>query len=94
MPDRTNIGDSFRKTPKKTDHIPTMSTEYTYPATNPNAEPGHPGNTTPEDDARVVQLREQLHAEGYTDRTDTNTLLRFLRAVKNEADLVGKAKDK
>ncbi|KAI5820861.1 CRAL-TRIO domain-containing protein [Pyronema omphalodes] len=71
-----------------------MSTEYTYPATNPNAEPGHPGNTTPEDDARVIQLREQLHAEGYTDRTDTNTLLRFLRAVKNEADLVGKAKDK
>ncbi|KAI5298169.1 cytosolic factor, phosphatidylinositol/phosphatidylcholine transfer protein, partial [Ascosphaera atra] len=44
--------------------------------------PGHPGHTLPEHDAAVFSLRSQLEAEGYKERLDTLTMLRFLRARK------------
>ncbi|KAI1981590.1 cytosolic factor, phosphatidylinositol/phosphatidylcholine transfer protein [Ophidiomyces ophidiicola] len=56
--------------------------DYDFPTTAPDAKPGHPGYTTPEQDAQVAQLRMMLEALGYTDRLDTLTLLRFLRARK------------
>lgn len=55
---------------------------YDYPTTAPTAQSGHPGHTTKEQDAQVHQFRMQLEQEGYTDRLDTLTLLRFLRARK------------
>jgi len=55
---------------------------YDFPTTSPNKQSGHPGHTTPEQDAQVHQLRMQLESEGYTERLDTLTLLRFLRARK------------
>lgn len=56
--------------------------DYDFPTTAPEAKPGHPGHTTPEQDAKVEQLRSELEKEGYTERLDTLTLLRFLRARK------------
>lgn len=55
---------------------------YDFPTTTPDARPGHPGHTTEEQDAKVFQLRTMLEQEGYTDRLDTLSLLRFLRARK------------
>lgn len=55
---------------------------YDYPTTSPNKQSGHPGHTTKEQDAAVHQLRMMLEQEGYTDRLDTLTMLRFLRARK------------
>ncbi|KXL49865.1 MAG: hypothetical protein FE78DRAFT_139082 [Acidomyces sp. 'richmondensis'] len=55
---------------------------YDFPTTSPNKQSGHPGHTTKEQDAAVHQLRMMLEQEGYTDRLDTLTLLRFLRARK------------
>ncbi|EEP82016.1 Sec14 cytosolic factor [Uncinocarpus reesii 1704] len=56
--------------------------DYDYPTTAPVAQSGHPGHTTPEQDAQVSQLRMMLEALGYSERLDTLTLLRFLRARK------------
>ncbi|RAK99830.1 SEC14 family lipid-binding protein [Aspergillus ibericus CBS 121593] len=56
--------------------------DYDFPTTAPEAQPGHPGHTTPEQDAKVQQLRSELEQLGYTERLDTLTLLRFLRARK------------
>ncbi|KAF8244335.1 hypothetical protein K440DRAFT_605138 [Wilcoxina mikolae CBS 423.85] len=66
-----------------------MSTydNYTYPTANPDAGRGHPGHTTPEEDEKVIQLRSGLEKEGITERLDTNTLLRFLRARKFDVEL-------
>ena len=61
--------------------------DYDYPTTSPEAQSGHPGHTTKEQDAQVFQLRSILEQEGYTDRLDTLTLLRFLRARKFNVDL-------
>jgi len=55
---------------------------YTYPTTSPDNRPGHPGHTTKEQDATVHQFRMLLEQAGYTQRLDTLTLLRFLRARK------------
>ena len=55
---------------------------YDFPTTSPESRPGHPGHTNEEQDAKVFQLRTMLEQEGYTDRLDTLTLLRFLRARK------------
>jgi len=49
---------------------------YDYPATSPHKQSGHPGYTTPEQDAQVSQLRTKLEAAGYTERLDTLTLVR------------------
>ena len=38
-------------------------------------QPGHPGHTTPEQDAAVCQLRMMLEADGYTERLDSLTLV-------------------
>ena len=44
---------------------------YEYPTTSPNVQSGHPGHTTPEQDAQIFQLRTQLEQAGYTERLDT-----------------------
>ncbi len=49
---------------------------YDFPIISPNNASGHPGHTTPEQDAQVHQLRMTLEAAGYTDRLDTLTLVR------------------
>jgi hypothetical protein len=56
--------------------------DYDFPTTAPETQSGHPGHTTKEQDAQVHQLRAMLEKEGYKDRLDTLTLLRFLRARK------------
>lgn len=56
--------------------------DYDFPTTAPEAQPGHPGHTTKEQDAQVHQLRAMLEQLGYKERLDTLTLLRFLRARK------------
>ncbi|KAL9085978.1 MAG: hypothetical protein Q9165_007340 [Trypethelium subeluteriae] len=56
--------------------------DYDFPTTSPNKQSGHPGHTTREQDAQVHQLRTMLEQEGYKDRLDTLTMLRFLRARK------------
>ena len=45
--------------------------DYDYPTTSPNVQSGHPGHTTPEQDAQVFQLRTQLEQAGYKERLDT-----------------------
>ncbi|OJD09859.1 hypothetical protein ACJ73_10050, partial [Blastomyces percursus] len=59
---------------------------YDFPTTAPDAQSGHPGHTTPEQDAQVYQLRTMLEQLGYTERLDTLTLLRFLRARKFDVE--------
>lgn len=59
---------------------------YDYPTTAPEKQDGHPGHTTPEQDAKVFQLRTMLEQLGYTERLDTLTLLRFLRARKFDVE--------
>ena len=49
---------------------------YDFPTTSPNVQSGHPGHTTPEQDAQVFQLRMKLEQLGYTERLDTLTLVR------------------
>ncbi|KAL8243863.1 hypothetical protein R6Q59_010121 [Mikania micrantha] len=61
--------------------------DFDYPVTAKTAQPGHPGHTTKEQDAQVFQLRSMLEQEGYKDRLDTLTLLRFLRARKFNVQL-------
>lgn len=56
--------------------------DYDFPTTAPEPQSGHPGHTTPEQDAAVTQFRSELEQLGYTERLDTLTLLRFLRARK------------
>lgn len=56
--------------------------QYDFPTTAPEPQTGHPGHTTPEQDAKVHQLRSMLEQEGYKERLDTLTMLRFLRARK------------
>ena len=48
---------------------------YDYPTTSPHKQSGHPGHTTPEQDAQVFQLRTLLEQAGYTERLDTLTLV-------------------
>ncbi|KAJ4348521.1 cytosolic factor, phosphatidylinositol/phosphatidylcholine transfer protein [Didymosphaeria variabile] len=61
--------------------------DYDYPTTAPTPQSGHPGHTTPEQDAQVHQLRAMLEQAGYTKNLDTLTLLRFLRARKFNVEL-------
>ncbi|KAG0130814.1 CRAL-TRIO domain-containing protein [Tuber indicum] len=60
---------------------------YTFPTTNSESGEGHPGHTTPEQDAKVLELRNGLEKEGYTERLDTLSMLRFLRARKFDVNL-------
>ncbi|VUC25417.1 unnamed protein product [Clonostachys rosea] len=61
--------------------------DYDFPYTAPEAQNGHAGFLTKEQIAQVEQLRMMLEAEGCTDRLDTLTLLRFLRARKFDVNL-------
>ncbi len=56
--------------------------DYDFPTTAPEAQPGHPGHTTKEQDEKVRQLRSELEQLGYSERLDTLCMLRFLRARK------------
>ena len=49
--------------------------DYDYPTTSPTVQSGHPGHTTPEQDAQVFQLRTQLEQAGYKDRLDTLSMV-------------------
>lgn len=49
--------------------------DYDFPTTSPNAQSGHPGHTTPEQDAQVFQLRTQLEQAGYSERLDTLSMV-------------------
>ncbi|KAH6847295.1 CRAL-TRIO domain-containing protein [Chaetomium sp. MPI-CAGE-AT-0009] len=60
---------------------------YDFPTTPPRPQNGHPGYLTAQQQAQVHQLRLLLESEGYTDRLDTLTLLRFLRARKFDVEL-------
>jgi hypothetical protein len=51
---------------------------YDYPTISPTAQSGHPGHTTPEQDAQVFQLRSILEAAGHTKNLDTLTLVHHL----------------
>lgn len=66
---------------------PKYDAHLDFPTTAPVAQSGHPGHTTKEQDAAVHQLRAMLEAEGYTERMDTLTMLRFLRARKFQVEL-------
>ena len=55
---------------------------YDFPTVSVEARAGHPGYTTPEQDAQVHIMRHELEKAGCTKRLDTMTLLRFLRARK------------
>ncbi|KAF2200968.1 putative phosphatidylinositol transporter [Delitschia confertaspora ATCC 74209] len=61
--------------------------DYDFPTTAAIPLSGHPGYTTAEQDAQVFQLRSTLEGLGYTERLDTLTLLRFLRARKFNVEL-------
>lgn len=60
--------------------------QYDFPTTAPEPKSGHPGHTTPEQDAKVHQLRTTLEQLGYTERLDTLSMLRFLRARKFDVE--------
>jgi len=53
--------------------------DYDFPTTSPTAQSGHPGHTTPEQDAQVFQLRSALEQAGYTKNLDTLTMVRMPR---------------
>lgn len=48
---------------------------YDFPTVTPTTQSGHPGHTTPEQDAQVHQLRQQLEQEGFKKNLDTLTLV-------------------
>lgn len=50
---------------------------FDYPTVSSNKQSGHPGHTTPQQDAQVFQLRTKLEQAGYTERLDTITLVRI-----------------
>lgn len=49
--------------------------DYDFPTTTPEVKSGHPGHTTPEQDAQVFQLLTQLEQAGYSERLDTLSLV-------------------
>ncbi|KAM0324776.1 hypothetical protein ACHAQA_007740 [Verticillium albo-atrum] len=55
---------------------------FNYPTKAAVAQDGHPGHCTEAQKAQIHQLRMMLEAEGLTQRLDTLTMLRFLRARK------------
>ena len=54
---------------------PKYDAEINYPSSSPEVKSGHPGHTTPEQDAQVFQLRTQLEQAGYKERLDTLTMV-------------------
>jgi hypothetical protein len=49
--------------------------DYDFPTISANVQSGHPGHTTPQQDAQVFQLRSMLEQQGYKSRLDTLTLV-------------------
>ena len=49
--------------------------DYDYPTTSPEGGSGHPGHTTPQQDAQVHQLRMSLEQLGYKERLDTLSMV-------------------
>ena len=49
--------------------------DFDFPTTTPEAKSGHPGHTTPEQDAQVYQLRTQLEQAGCSERLDTLSMV-------------------
>lgn len=49
---------------------------YDYPIISPSNQSGHPGHTTPQQDASVYQLRTVLEQSGHHERLDTLTMVR------------------
>ena len=62
--------------------------DYDYPTTSPDAGSGHPGHTTPEQDAQVFQLRTQLEQIGYKERLDTLCMVNVLQRLHCCHDLL------
>ncbi|PSK54067.1 Sec14 cytosolic factor [Elsinoe australis] len=60
---------------------------FDFPTTSATNQSGHSGHLTGEQEAQVNQLRMMLEQAGYTERLDTLTLLRFLRARKFNVEL-------
>ena len=48
---------------------------YDFPTTSPIKKDGHPGHTTPQENAKVFQLRTELERAGCKDRLDTLTMV-------------------
>jgi len=48
---------------------------YDFPTVSATKISGHPGHTTPAQDAQVAQLRMMLEQAGFTERLDTLTLV-------------------
>ncbi|KKY20177.1 putative phosphatidylinositol-phosphatidylcholine transfer protein [Diplodia seriata] len=61
--------------------------DYDFPTIPPDPLSGHPGNLTADQEKAVDDLRAALEKEGVTERLDTLTMLRFLRARKFNVDL-------
>ena len=68
-------------------HLDPKYDDFDYPTTAPETQSGHPGHTTSQQDAQVHQLRMMLEQLGFTERLDTLSLLRFLRARKFNVEL-------
>ncbi|KAK9460611.1 CRAL-TRIO domain-containing protein [Lipomyces oligophaga] len=63
--------------------VSTSTSSIPLPETcGPNAPSGFLGNVSPEQQAKVGMLRNELSAEGCSERLDDASLLRFLRARK------------
>lgn len=62
--------------------------QYDFPTVSPVNQPGHPGHTTPVQDAQVHQLRAELEKEGYTERLDTLTLVCAMAPRRREGLLI------
>jgi hypothetical protein len=60
---------------------PKYDADLDYPTTAPSAQNGHPGHTTPEQDAQVFQLRSVLEQAGHTKNLDTLTLVCMLGEI-------------
>lgn len=50
--------------------------DYDFPTTSATNQSGHPGHTTPEQDAAVYQLRMMLEQQDFHENLDTLTLVR------------------
>ncbi|RBR05022.1 uncharacterized protein FIESC28_11424 [Fusarium coffeatum] len=59
---------------------------YDFPIKGPEKQDGHPGYLTEDQIAKLHQFRMMLESEGCTERLDTLTLLRFLRARKFDVE--------
>jgi hypothetical protein len=69
-------------TPRKLELDPKYDSHIDYPTVSATKQTGHPGFTTPEQDAKVHQLRMMLEQAGYHERLDTMTMVRHLKDAR------------